>query len=97
MDYTSIITLVIGIAACWGGYVGGKKNSVSANSTIQAEAIEALKARVQDQDRTIAQIPALLDRIRVLEELVTQKAEVEKVIEIVTRIEERVNATPGQP
>lgn len=86
MDPTTIITLLVGVAAVCGGFVGGRQTSKA-----QDAAITALRVTIDEQQRIIDTIPAMQARINVLESLVTQRAEVERVIEIVTNIEEKVD------
>ena len=87
MDLNSITTILIGLAGVAGGYVGGRKNSTLARDTITL-----LKTQVEELRTQCAQIPVLHERIAVLEELVTQRAKVNEVLEIVTEIKERLNA-----
>lgn len=93
IDPGTIITVATGVAGIAGGYFGGKKMSGTQGEAVstQASAIEALKVRLDLQEATIATIPGMQDEIRILRELVTQRANVEEVIKIVTRIEEKVD------
>lgn len=87
MGLDAIIAVLIGVAGVAGGWVGGRKNSSIAMDTVSllASQVEALKLEAQ-------KIPPLLERIAILESLVTQRAEVEAVKEIVMRIEEKLDA-----
>jgi len=87
MDTGSIITVGTALAGVAGGFWGGRQTV-----TIQAEALTALQLRVDDQQKTIDTIPPLLAEISVDKDLVTQRANVDKVIEIVTRTEEKIDA-----
>lgn len=94
IDAGTAITIATGVAGVVGGYFGGKKTSAAQGDTVsaQASAIEALRTRIDLQDMTLATIPGMKDEIRILQGLVTQRANVEEVINIVTRIEEKVDA-----
>jgi len=87
VDLNSITTILIGLAGVAGGYVGGRKNS-----TLAGDTVTLLKTQVDELRTQCAQIPVLHERIAVLEELVTQRAKVNEVLEIVTEIKERLNA-----
>jgi|SwirhirootsSR2_FD_contig_81_778451_length_823_multi_2_in_0_out_0_3 hypothetical protein len=86
MDASTIITFLVGIAAIAGGFVGGRQTTKA-----QADAINAMRNTIDEQQRIIDTIPAMRARIELLESLVTQKANVELVIGIVTRIEEKLD------
>lgn len=86
MDPGTIITLLVGVAVVIGGFFGGRQTSKA-----QDAAINALRTTIDEQQRIIDTIPAMQARINVLESLVTQRAEVDRVIEIVTSIEEKVD------
>lgn len=98
IDPGTLVTIGVGVAASVGGYIGGRKNStVQADAvSAQASSIEALRIRMDLQQETIATIPGMQEEIRILRELVTQRANVDKVIEIVTRIEGKINEAPEQ-
>jgi len=91
MDAGTFIAVGTAIAGAAGGYWGGKQTV-----SIQSAALEALQMRVEDQQRTIATIPDLQAEIRVLQELVTQRANVEKVIQIVERTEGKIDGLVHQ-
>ncbi len=86
MEPSTIITFLVGAAAILGGFVGGRQTTKA-----QADAINAMRNTIDEQQRIIDTIPAMRARIELLESLVTQRANVERVIEIVTRIEEKVD------
>lgn len=94
IDPATLITVATGVAGTVGGYFGGRKTNGTQTEAItaQASSIEALKARLDVQEATIATIPGMKDEIRILRELVTQRANVERVIEIVTEIKEKLDA-----
>lgn len=87
MDASTIITILVGVAGVSGGWVGGRKNSALASDTIML-----LTTRMDAIQQEANRIPGLLGRIAVLESLVTQRADVETVKEIVTRIEEKLDS-----
>jgi hypothetical protein len=86
MDANSIITVAVGVAASAGGYVSGRRNN-----GVAAETINIMAAQINTLKDQAATIPMLNTRIEVLESLVTQRAEVEAVKQIVTRIEEKLD------
>ena len=86
MDTGAIVSVSTALAGLAGGFWGGRQTV-----GMQSQAISALQARVDDQQKTIDTIPNLQMEIRVLQELVTQRANVDKVIEIVTRTEDKVD------
>lgn len=86
MDAAALIAAATTVAGLAGGYWGGRQTVA-----IQAASLDALQARVADQQRTIDTIPGLMSEISVLKELVTQRANVEEVIRIANRIEGKVD------
>jgi len=99
MDSSTIITVLTGLGGVVGGFFGGKRLAVSTAvdvvDLLQA-AVEQLQADKTHQERELVELRA---RILVLEELVTQKADVEAVRvevggvrEVVDRIAEKVGA-----
>ena len=91
MDTGTMFTIGAAIAGAATGFFGGR-----GARQYQSDAIAALSARVDDQQKSVDTIPGLKEEIRILTNLVTQRAEVERVIEIVTRIEEQLNAQARQ-
>jgi hypothetical protein len=89
MGIEFILGISIALAAVVGNYVGGRRNSALAESTISM-----LTARMDLFEREAGKIPMLHERIGILEELVTQRADVETVKQIVMRIEEKLDASP---
>lgn len=87
MDTNTMMTIMVGAAGVLGGWVGGRKNSSLASDTIML-----LNTRMDVLQGEAAKIPELLERIVVLEELVTQRARVEVVIGILERVEEKIDA-----
>jgi len=99
MDSGTIITVLTGLGGVVGGFFGGKRLAVSTAvdvvDLLQA-AVEQLQADKEAKDRELVELRA---RILVLEELVTQKADVEAVRvevggvrQVVDRIAEKVGA-----
>lgn len=99
MDSGTIITVLTGLGGVVGGFFGGKRLAVSTAvdvvDLLQA-AVEQLQADKDQKDRELAELRA---RILVLEELVTQKADVDAVRvevggvrQVVDRIAEKVGA-----
>lgn len=91
MDLSLIYATFSGLAGVATGYIGGKGARQA-----QADAIGALSARVDVQQQIIDTIPGLKEEIRVLTGLVTQRAPVEDLIEIVDRIERKIDAQARQ-
>ena len=91
MDLSLIYAIASGFAGVATGYIGGR-----GTRQFQADAITALAARVDVQQQIIATIPGLKEEIRVLTGLVTQRAPVEDLIEIVERIERKIDAQARQ-
>jgi hypothetical protein len=89
MTANELIAVVAGVAAVAGAYISGRQTG-----KLQEQAINALKVTVDEQKRIIDTIPAMRERITVLESLVTQRANVEHVIEVVEEIREKVNEAP---
>lgn len=86
MGLEFILATLVGVAAILGNYVGGRRNNSLAMDTITL--LNSRLDLVQDEAR---KIPGLTERIKFLEELVTQRADVEGVKIVVTRIEEKVD------
>lgn len=94
MDTNTVVTVLIGVAAVSGGWIGGRRNVVRENATLAQETITLLTTRLTVMESESAKIPTLMERIAVLESLVTQRADVETVKQIVTRIEEKLDGSP---
>jgi hypothetical protein len=87
VTFDAAVPVLIGLAGILGGWVGGRKNSALAQNTIAL-----MSAQLDIIKQKADQIPALLERIAILESLVTQRADVEAVKEVVNRIEEKLDA-----
>lgn len=94
MGLEAVIAILVGVAGVGGGWVSGRRGAVAQNAALAQDTITLLNNRLVIMESEAKKIPALMERIATLEALVTQRAEVEKVIEIVTRIEDRLNAQP---
>jgi hypothetical protein len=85
---------VVGLAI--GSFYGGRRAALVENSTIASDTVEMLTVQVNALKEANADLLGRLanqdDRIKMLESLVTQKAEVAQVLATVTRIEGRMNA-----
>jgi hypothetical protein len=87
MGIEFILATLVGVAGVLGAFIGGRRNS-----SIAADTISMLQTRMDVFESETRKIPPLMQRIAILEELVTQRADVEGVKEIVLRIEEKVDA-----
>ena len=83
MDANAIITIVTGAAGVAGGWFGGRRLGVNGAieaavslSEIQQARIDALEASLGVKNEEVAN---LTERVKMLEELVTQRAQVEMV------------------
>jgi hypothetical protein len=88
MDAGTLVAIATGAAGVLGGYVGGRRNTPLAESTITM-----LQAQLSELRLQVEIVPVLQQRIVVLEDLVTQRAKVDEVLEIVTEIRERFDAS----
>lgn len=86
MDVGTLVAVGTGLAGAIGGWLGGRQTVA-----VQSAALDALELRIEDQQRTISTIPDMQAKIAVLEELVTQRANVSRVIEVVERIEVKID------
>ena len=94
MDTGTLIAILTGVAGVGGGWATGRRGAVAQNATLAQDTIALLNTRLSFMEGEAAKIPALMERITNLEGLVTQRAEVDKVIEIITRIEGKIDARP---
>jgi hypothetical protein len=90
METSAIITLATGIAGIVGGAWGGARYSRSYEADISSSTMEMFRARLdlveQESEEKSSRISELINRIEVLESLVTQRAEVEAVHLEVTEV-----------
>lgn len=96
MDADAVITVLTGVAGVAGGFFGGKRlgnNQAQqvAVSTVELLTLAVAELREQGQlkDNEVAD---LRGRVAILEDLVTQRAEVEAVRNIVDKIATKVGA-----
>jgi hypothetical protein len=103
MDLNAILVTAAAIGTGLGGFVGGRWTARSAMSDIAADTIEMLQTQNEllrsEKDTLGLTLLDLQTRVSVLEELVTQRADVEDlshkvslVKDTVERIAERVGA-----
>lgn len=82
MDANLINTVVIGATAA-GSFFGGRLTGRSAASQIAADTVDLLQAQIEslkdDKTERDAEVVNLRTRVEVLENLVTQRAEVEEL------------------
>lgn len=96
VDINAIITTVMLIATGLGGWYGGKRASrgghlgeAAATVTILMGEVDILKRKLTERDAELAEMRG---RILTLEDLVTQRADVQGVRTVVDRIAEKVGA-----
>ncbi len=96
MDADAIITVLTGVAGVTGGFFGGKRlgnNQAQQTAVSTVELLQIAVAELERQGRTKeAEVADLRGRVAVLEDLVTQRAEVEAVRTIVDKIATKVGA-----
>lgn len=96
MDVAALITIVIAIAGMVGGYFQGKRTALSSAVTTATEVVSLLEARVGLLERQLqekdSKITEMCGRVEVLQDLVTQRADVEAVRGVVLRIADRIGA-----
>lgn len=96
MDADAIITILTGVAGVTGGFFGGKRLGNGQAQQAAVSTVELLQIAVAELERQGRlkddELSDLRGRVSVLEDLVTQRAEVEEVRVIVDRIAEKVGA-----
>ena len=103
MDVGTIITAVTTTAGVFGGFIGGKKMGSGQAVSIAVDTVELLQVQVSDLVSKNAskenEITDLRARVDILEDMVTQRAEVEIVNQkvdgvrgVVDRIADKVGA-----
>lgn len=96
MDADAIITVLTGVAGVTGGFFGGKRLGNSQAQQTAVNTVELLQVAVAELERQGRlkddELSDLRGRVSVLEDLVTQRAEVEEVRLIVDKIAEKVGA-----
>jgi FtsZ-binding cell division protein ZapB len=107
MDSGTIITVLTGAAAAFSGYVGGKRmghstgvQDAAAESQTAVNTVELLQVAVAELQRQngakTSEVADLRGRVAVLEEMVTQRAEVSAVHDEVKGIRNVVDAIAGK-
>lgn len=95
MDPQYLITIASAISTGLGGFVGGRMSGRSAASQIATDTVDMLQAQIEllkgDKDERELEIYELRSRVTVLEELVTQRADVEQVSAKVTEVKSVVD------
>lgn len=96
MDADAIITVLIGVAGVTGGLVGGKRLGHSQAQQTAVSTVELLQVAVAELERQGRQkddeLSDLRGRVSILEDLVTQRAEVEEVRVLVDKIAVKIGA-----
>jgi FtsZ-binding cell division protein ZapB len=96
IDGTVLSTAILSISTGLGGYVGGRLTGRSVATQVASDTVDMLQTQVdllkEDKHHRDLEILDLNSRVAVLEGLVTQKAPVEEVKEVVDRIAEKVGA-----
>lgn len=95
MDANSIATVIGAIGLAAGSFYGGRKTLKVNDSQLAVNTVDMLTTQLnllQAENATLRESLVIMgDRVKVLESLITQRAEVEMVRNIVTRIEEKLN------
>lgn len=96
MDFDSIATIASGVAVAVGGFMGGRMTGRYNSHQIASQTISMLQTQIEalerDKETRDLEILDLLQRVAVLEGMVTQRAAVAEVKETVDRIAEKVGA-----
>lgn len=103
MNIGDLTTIASALGTGVGGFIGGRLTGRTTASQVASDTVDMLETQVQllkdDKDHRDLEILDLRTRVTVLEELVTQRAEVEEldhkvslVKETVDRIAEKVGA-----
>lgn len=95
MDVGSILTAVSIAGTGLGGYVGGRITGRSNASQIASDTVEMLQTQIEllkeNKDQSELEILDLLQRVAVLEGLVTQRAEVEELSVKISLVKDTVD------
>lgn len=92
MDFTNMVTLSVGAIGGVGAYFGGRYQARTQQSQIAADTVTLLVTQITALKEQCDKIPALQQEIKFLQQLATQRAEVEKVLDVVNRIESKLDA-----
>lgn len=96
IDGQTLMMVVGGIGLAGGSFWSGRRAALVENSSVASDTVTMLTAQVESLKSANADLMERLisqdDRIKILESLVTQKAEVAEVLASVHRIEGKMNA-----
>lgn len=96
MDAGAIISVLTGVAGVVGGFLGGRRLGNSQAQETAVNTVELLQIAVAELERQgrakDTDLADLRGRVGVLEDLVTQRAEVDGVREVVDRIAIKMGA-----
>jgi len=96
MGIEAAITALVGVASMLGGFVGGRRTAGNESIEIAQQTVELLQSQVGSIKDTLREredkLAELIVKVQVLEALVTQRADVEAVKEVVDRIALKVDA-----
>lgn len=96
MDINTLVTALGGVAVAAGSFYGGRKTLKVNDSTLAVNTVDLLNTQLELLRTENGNLREVMDqqneRIKVLESMVTQRAEVELVKETVMRIEAKLNA-----
>lgn len=103
MGIEAIVATILVIAGSAGGFMGGRRSAAATSIGIAVDTVELLQVQVatlvKQNEEKDSKISALEGKVDILEQMVTQRAEVEAVREevvgvrnVVDRIASRVNA-----
>lgn len=95
MDISTIVTALGGIGLAAGSFYSGRKTLKTNDSQLAVNTVDLLKVQLDILKAENTSLKEALvqygERIKVLEALVTQRAEVESVKDAVSRIEAKLN------
>jgi putative ubiquitin-RnfH superfamily antitoxin RatB of RatAB toxin-antitoxin module len=96
VDITTVVTAIGGVGLAAGSFYSGRKTLKTNDSQLAVNTVDLLNAQLgilRTENAALKEILAQQgDRIKILEALVTQRAEVEMVKDTVLRIEAKLNA-----
>jgi putative ubiquitin-RnfH superfamily antitoxin RatB of RatAB toxin-antitoxin module len=96
VDIGTVVTAIGGVGLAAGSFYSGRKTLKTNDSQLAVNTVDLLNAQLgilRTENAALKEILAQQgDRIKILEALVTQRAEVEMVKDTVLRIEAKLNA-----
>lgn len=102
LDGGTLVAIVTAVAVAVGGFVGGRRTANREAISIATETVELLQAQIEalksDKEDRDEEIRDLRTRVSVLENLVTQRAEVDRVhseIMVVQDVVDRIASKVG--